>query len=343
MNPSLRDVATAAGVSPRTVSNVVSDFPHVAEDTRARVRAVIDELGYRPNAAARSLRRGRTGLVALVVPEADSPYFAELAALVSAAAEERGWTLLTDATAGDPERERRLLRGARAHLVDGLLLSPWRLSADDVRGRASGVPLVLLGEHDAGGADASVDRVVVDNVAAAREATAHLVALGRRRIAAVGAAAAGGADTARLRLRGYRQALREGGLAPDPALEVPVAALHRADGAAAVRALLDSGAAPDALFCANDQLALGALRAALERGLDVPGDLAVVGFDDIEDGRYATPSLTTVSPDKAALARLAVAHLADRLGAGAAGPARSTVVGHRLVVRESTAGRLTRG
>jgi DNA-binding LacI/PurR family transcriptional regulator len=118
--------------------------------------------------------------------------------------------------------------------------------------------------------------------------------------------------------------------------------MHRADGASAMAALLDSGARPDAVFAVTDQLALGALRVALARGLEVPGDLALVGFDDIEDGRFATPSLTTVSPDKAAIARRAVDCLVDRLDGGPdqrRRPARSVVVGHRLLVRESTTGR----
>ena len=337
MAASLKDVAARAGVSPRTVSNVVNESPLVAEGTRRRVQQALDELQYRPNTAARHLRGGRTGLIGLVVPEIDSPYFSEIAALVSAAVEERSWTLLTDATGGDAERERRLLTGARRHLVDGIVLSPWALTAEDINGRANAVPLVLIGEH---GPDGLVDHVAVDNVAAAAEATTHLLALGRRRVAVVGTGARGAGATARLRLQGYRQALHAAGLTPDPTMEMPVEALHRADGARAMRALLARPGRPDAVFCLTDQLALGALRVALEHGLDVPGDLAVVGFDDIEDGRYSTPSLTTVAPDKRATAAGAVACLADRIdGTGADLPARNIVVGHRLIVRESSVGR----
>ncbi|GAB7190846.1 LacI family DNA-binding transcriptional regulator [Kineococcus sp. NUM-3379] len=338
MGPSMRDVAARAGVSPRTVSNVVNGSVPVAPGTRARVEAALRELRYRPNAAARSLRRSRSGLVALVVPEVDSPYFAELAALLASAAEERGWTLLIEQTGGDPDRERRLLDGMRAQLVDGVVFSPWALGRDELSRRDDTAPLVLLGER---GGEGVADHVVVDNVAAATEATAHLLALGRRRIAAVGARSRVGDDTAQLRLTGYRRALAAAGVEPDPDLELPVDALHRADGAAAVRRLLARGTRVDALFCATDQLALGALRAALDHGLRVPGDLAVAGFDDIEDGRYATPSLTTISPDKQAVARESARCLAERIDAGPGDttPPRTVVVGHRLVVRESTAGR----
>ena len=333
MTANLKQVAAHAGVSVRTVSNVVSGFAQVAPHTRARVQRSIDELQYRPNAAARHLRGARSGLIALVVPEISSPYFGELAGLLAAEAEARSWMLLVQQSEGDPERERRLLDGPQGQTVDGLIMSPWALAPAELDRRPGSVPLVLLGEQDSAGL---IDHVAVDNVAAAREVTRHLIGLGRRRIAAVGAQPHLHNGTAVQRLAGYRQALAEAGL---PAREVPVERLHRADGAAALRALLGSGAEVDAVFCFSDQLALGALSAAREHGLDVPGDLALAGFDDIEDGRYATPALTTVSPDKAAIARHACDCLADRLARDPyAGNVRRIVAGHRLLVRGSTAG-----
>jgi DNA-binding LacI/PurR family transcriptional regulator len=330
----LKDVAERAGVSPRTVSNVVNDFPLVAPHTRERVLRVIEELGYRPNAAARSLRGGRSGLVGLVIPEIASPYFGELADLLTRGAENRSWTLLVDQTNGDREREERLMHGMPRQVVDGLIVSPWALSPAELLRRPGAPPLVLLGEQDA---DGLFDHVMIDNVVAAAEATAHLVAAGRRRIAAIGLQPHLANGTARQRHTGYRQALTAAGLPVDAALEVPVTALHRADGAGAMRHLLDGGHRPDAAFCFTDQLALGALRTASERGLRVPGDLAVVGFDDIEDGRYNVPSLSTVAPDKAAIAAQALECLASRLARdGAARAALRVTVGHRLTVRESS-------
>ncbi|GLY40152.1 LacI family transcriptional regulator [Amycolatopsis sp. NBRC 101858] len=320
MNPKLRDVAEHAGVSVRTVSNVVNGFRYVAPATRERVQASIDALGYRPNMAARTLRRGRTGLVALVVPEIDSPYFAELAARTVRIAGLRGLTVLIDQTDGDAEREKELLHGRRSQLVDGVVFSPWAVAPAELAARTDSVPLVLLGEHDG---PAGVDHVAIDNVAAAREATGHLLATGRRRIAAVGIQPRSLNATARQRLAGYREAL--GDL---PRLEVPVQRLHRADGHRAMLELLDHAEPPDAVFCFTDELALGALRAAADRGLAVPGDLALVGFDDIEDGRFSVPALTTVSPDKDRIAELALDCLAAEPG-----PPRSIVAPHRLVVR----------
>lgn len=336
MAVSLKEVAARAGVSVRTVSNVVSGFALVAPDTRERVQRVLDELDYRPNAAARHLRGGRSGLIGLVVPEITSPYFAELAGHLVQQAEARSWLLLVQQTDGDAAREHRLIDGAPGQMVDGVVLSPWALSPAGLGDRAGRTPLVLLGEQDAGGV---LDHIAVDSVAAARDATRHLIGLGRRRIAAVGPQPHLDNGTAARRIEGYRQALAEAGLPHDPALEVPVRRLHRADGADAARLLLDADARPDALFCFSDQLALGALHVLAGRGLRVPEDVAVAGFDDIEDGRYANPPLTTVAPDKAAIAAAALDCLADRLAREPySGPARRITVPHRLEVRRSTAG-----
>ncbi|BCJ56471.1 LacI family transcriptional regulator [Actinoplanes sp. NBRC 14428] len=333
MSASLRQVAERAGVSVRTVSNVVSGFALVAPETRARVQAAIDELQYRPNAAARHLRGGRSGLVALAIPEIASPYFGELAGLLVEEAEKHSWMLLVQQTGGDAEHERGLLGGVRGQVVDGLVLSPWSLSPAELRRRPDAVPVVLLGEQDA---DGLLDHVAVDSVAAARDATRHLIDRGRRRIAALGLQPHLENGTAARRVAGYRQALAEAGLAADPALEIAVQRLHRADGADGMRRLLDAGTPVDAVFCFSDQLALGAMQTALRAGLRIPADLAVAGFDDVEDGRYATPSLTTVSPDKTAIAREALACLADRLTGDRAAPARRIVIPYALTVRDST-------
>jgi DNA-binding LacI/PurR family transcriptional regulator len=331
----LRDVAERAGVSVRTASNVANDYAHVAPATRRRVQQAIDELGYRPNMAARQLRQGRTETISLVVPEIDSPYFAELASLTVRIAEERGWTVHIDQTDGDADRERRMTAGPVGRSVDGVICSPWAVGPDELSRLAAG-PLVLLGERAAAG---GLDHVAIDNVAASRTATRHLVALGRRRIAAVGAQPHLHNDTARLRLEGYRTALGEAGLPVLDELVEPVTRLHRPDGAAAMARLLDAPAGPggvDAVFCFTDELALGAVRTLADQGLRVPEDVAVVGFDDIEDGRYAVPSLSTVSPDKEEIARLALQCLADRI-ADPSAPARDLVAAHRLVARGSTA------
>ncbi|MFE3516103.1 LacI family DNA-binding transcriptional regulator [Streptomyces sp. NPDC059166] len=328
----LKDVAALAGVSVRTVSNVVSNAAAVAPDTRARVLAAVAELGYRPNLAARNLRQGRTGLIGVVVPEIHSPYFGALAGLLIDAARERGWTVLLERTGGRADLERRLLDGSEGHQVDGMIISPWSTSPSRLSSIAGGLPLVVLGELEP---DGDIDHVALDNVAAARDATRHLVAGGRRRIAAIGLQPGLGHGTAELRAEGFRQALREAGMSP--VAEMEVSDLHRAEGARALRALLDGPRPVDGVFCFSDELALGALRVALERGIEVPGDLALVGFDDIEDGRFATPSLTTIAPDREQIAERAVQCLTERvLGRFEAMPGRRIVVPHRVLAREST-------
>ena len=179
----LSDVAARAGVSVKTVSNVANGYLHVKPETRERVQAAIDDLNYRPNLSARSLRQGRSGVIALAVPALDMPYFAELTRAVVEAAAERGWTVLVDQTDGLRERELEVASGLRGHLIDGLILSPVGLEVDELERSKEDTPLVLLGEKIAGG---PVDHVAVDNVEAARLATDHLLGLGRRRVAAIG-------------------------------------------------------------------------------------------------------------------------------------------------------------
>lgn len=334
MGVRLKDVALRAGVSVKTVSNVVNDYAHVTDETRGRVRQAIDELNYRPNLSARNLRKGRSGIVALALPQLDAPYFAEFARCVIEAAEEHDWTVLLDQTDGLAERERLVTAGIRSHLVDGVILSPLALTAEDLAEHRDETPLVLLGERVYHG---PADHVAIDNVAAARTAVEHLVRLGRRRIAAVGDQPDATNGTARLRLEGYRQALAAAGLPDDEQLVVPTEVYDRADGARAMGRLLALEEVPDAVFCFTDLLAIGALRAAHEHGVDVPGQVAVVGVDDIQEGRFSVPTLTTVAPDKEQLARLAVDLLRSRMDGARDLPPRELQAGFRLVVRESTA------
>lgn len=331
----LRDVARRANVSIRTVSNVVNGYAPVSEELRTRVEAALAELDYRPNLVARNLKQGRTGMIAFAVPELDVPYFAELTREVITAARARGYAVMIDQTDGDPERERELLsRGSRAAIFDGLLFSPLTITGGQLRARDNRLPLVLLGEHLF---DGSFHHVAIDNVAAARDATAHLLALGRRRIATIGDQPYESGETAQLRALGFRQAMRHAGVPIDEHLIMPTAHFHRRLGAEAATRLLALDQPPDAIFCYNDLLALGALRTLNRAGVRVPDDIAVVGIDDIEEGQYSVPTLTTIAPDKAQIARLAVDHLVDTIQ-GAGGRPTEIIAEHHLVVRESTQG-----
>ncbi|MFF3757796.1 LacI family DNA-binding transcriptional regulator [Streptomyces sp. NPDC002185] len=333
MGVSLKDVAQRAGVSIKTVSNVVNNYQHVTPQMRAKVQQAIDELGYRPNLTARHLRKGRTGIIAFAVPELGNPYFAELAGAVIDAAAQHDYTVLVDHTAGLRERELLVCQEFRSHVIDGLILSPIHLENDDLLARQETSPLVLLGEREY---EAPYDQIAIDNVAAARTAVRHLLDLGRRRIAFLGSRTGRERQPAHLRLRGWREELTAAGVTPDESLVVATDGYGRGDGAAAMTALLDRGIVPDAVFAYNDLIALGALRTLTERGLRVPEDIAVVGFDDIEESRYGAITLTTVAPDKPAIARHAVDRLVARLAGGQVAEPRRIRPGYRLVVREST-------
>lgn len=335
MAVTIYDVARLAGVSPRTVSNVVNDYPHVSTATREAVQNAIAQLGYKPNSAARSLRRGRTGVIALGIPELGNPYFAELAESIIAAVARRGYTVMIERTGGESQEELKLLdeRG-QARLFDGLILSPVEIGGKELASLPVTMPVVLLGEVlDAG----PFDHVGVDNAAAVREAIAHLAGLGRRRIAAIGHQSKRRAGTASLRTKGYRQGLTQAGLAFDRQLLVSTAVFHRHDGASAMEQLLALPERPDAVFCYNDLLAVGAVSTVLANGLRVPDDVAIVGFDDIEEVRYLTPTLTTIAPDKRAIAELAVDQLFRRLE-GLDSERAEVQAPYRLELRQSTLG-----
>lgn len=337
MTATLRDVASLAGVSFKTVSNVINNHPHVAADTRTRVEAAIEQLGYRPNRSARSLRSGRTGAIGLAVPELSLAYFAELAEEVITVAESHDVVVLIEQTGGDPRREREVLSGARRQMTDGLLFSPLGLGNDDAAELAVDFPLVLLGERIF---DGPVDHVTMENVDGARAATEHLLSRGRRRIAVVGAHEGEVIGSAGLRLTGYRQALEAAGVDYDESIIVDAGPWHRVNGAEAMRRLLDRGVAFDAVFALNDELALGALRVLGERGFRVPHDVAMVGFDDIDEAQYSLPSLTTVDPGRREIARLAVERLMGRIGGALAEePTREIRSSFRIVERESSPAR----
>ena len=330
----MRTVALAAGVSIKTVSNVINDYPHIREDTRQRVLEVIETLGYQPNLSARGLRSGRTGAISLVIPDLRNVYFAELADSVMAAAAKRGLVVMIEQSGGDRERELEILRGPRMRMVDGILYSVLALGQEDADLVDVPTPVVLLGERIFGG---PTDHVTMKNVEAARAATEHMLATGRRRILAFGAHEDEVIGSAGLRLRGFRQAFDSAGLHHDDALVVDVGNWHRGDGAEAMRAVLASGVAFDAVVAFNDAIALGAMRVMQEAGLRIPDDVAVIGFDNIEETRYSLPTLSTIDPGREEIAETAVRLLMERItGSEERIAPREIEVDFRVIQRESS-------
>lgn len=336
MAVTLRDVARHAGVSARTVSNVVNEFHYVSPAMQAKVQAALEELNYKPNLLARGLRQGRTGIITLLLPRLTVAYFGELAHEIVERASQLGITVMIDETSGDPKRELALLDVAtRYSWVDGVLLSSEGLKGAALASLETTVPVVLLGERTA---TSTMDHVGIDNVRASEDAVRHLIVSGCRRIAAIDGNASSADVTSRLRLKGYRAALRAAGLPIEDDLYVRTPSYARGDAAPAVRQLLAHADPPDALFCFTDELAIGSLRELHEQGIRVPTDISVVGFDDIDESRFTTPSLTSISPNKAEIASAALEMLIERISTPDLKP-RDVRVQYELVTRESSADR----
>ena len=330
--PTLDEVARRAGVGRGTASRVVNGAPNVSQSTRAAVLAAIDELGYVPNRAARSLVTRRTDTVALVVSESGDrlfgePYFAAMVRGIGERLAASPFQLLLTMAGSARDRERVAAYLTDQH-VDGVLLIS--LHADDLPDtlESRGVPTVVGGRPESGTAPCVVD---AENRVGGRLAVGHLLARGRRRIAVV----AGPQDMAsgRDRLAGARDAVAEAGLDPS-SLRVAPGDYSEASGETAMTALLAEGERPDAVFAASDLMAVGALRVLRDAGLSVPGDVAVVGFDDAPVCRHTDPELTTVAQPVEEMGAVMAGLLIDRI-AGLDVPGR-TVLPTRLVVRAST-------
>lgn len=339
MAATMQDVAKLAGVSVKTVSNVVNAFPHVSPATRKRVESAIAKLGYEVNITARNLRKGRTGLIGLALPELKLPYFAELADSVIVEAERLGLRVLIEQTNAERDREIDVLHGPRRTMTDGTIFSPLALGPEDVRLFTVDFPLVLLGERVFGSPN---DHVTMANVDAAAAATEHLIDQGRRRIALVGSHPGEVVGSAALRERGYRMAMARAGLPVDEALIRETGLWHRNTGADATDALIESGVPFDAVVALNDTLAMGVLHSLHAHRIEVPTDVAVIGFDDIEDAAYTRPTLSSVAPGREQIARSAVEMLEARIKEEDVPllerqPLRYLYADFEIVVRESSA------
>ena len=320
----MADVARAAGVSPTTVSHVLSGKRPVAESTAARVRAAIRDSGFKPNHLARSLRTSRSLSVGLLIPDITNPFYPAVARGLQDELEPAGYQLLIASTDGRDDNAGRLIEGMLERHVDGLVIEARGLEPAWIHARiGGGERLVLLGRE---AVDDRPDAVLVNDEQGVFEATGLLLGLGHERIAFVGA---GGPREA-----GFERAQRRHGLDPSTAL-VRHADLTRAAGAAAVEELLRLERPPTAVVCANDLLAIGALDAARRVGLQAPDDLSVTGFDDIEVAALVTPALTTVRNPAYEIGRTSARLLLERV-AGEDRPGRRVVLPCPLAVREST-------
>lgn len=333
MAATMADVARLARVSVKSVSNYLNDYPYMSASMRERIGQAIEELNYQVNVSARNLRSGRTGNIALVVPELNQAYFAELANDVVRVAQSFDLNVFVETTNGQIDHELAILAGERALYVDGVIFGPLGLGPRELASVEVQFPLVFVGDCLL---DGGVDIVTMANADGARTAVAHLLARGRRRVLALGIEPATAATVPALRLEGYLAAHRDAGLDVDETLFVHTGAWRRPDGAHAVDKALDSGLAFDAIFGFNDALAIGAITALAKAGRRVPDDVAVVGFDNTEDASFTIPPLTTIDPGRETIARDAVAMLIDRMGNGSSVAPRRIVAPYCLVSRASS-------
>jgi LacI family transcriptional regulator len=322
----IRDVAKAAGVSVATVSRAVNGIEKVSEATLGRVRDAAARLGYVPHSGARSLSMRRTDTIGVILPDLHGEFFSELIRGIDLATRARGLHLILSHSHGDPAEAAAVLRAMRGRVDAIIVMSPYADEALVSAVPGQDMPMVLLG----GGGPSRHPRFAIDNQAGAEAMTAHLLAAGHRRIAFI-AGPPGNID-ADERLAGYRGALgRDGGVRE----EVILGDFSEEAGAAAARRLIAEGV-PDAVFAGNDMMAIGCLQAFRKAGLAVPGDVAVVGFDDIPAARFLDPPLTTVGVPIAEIGRHAVECCIEILATDEAGESRT--FSPRLVIRGSAGG-----
>jgi LacI family transcriptional regulator len=327
----IRQIAAEAGVSIATVSRVLNGRDDVSDETRDLVSRIIRENGYTANRSARGLSAGRTGLVGILVPLVYPAYFAGILAGAAEALSERGLQIVLSPTGGEHDREVTVLD--RLHgLSDGaLIILPEESSEELERLLDSGYRFVVLDPLMP--LDERIPSVSAAHTSGADQAMRHLLDLGHRRIAQI--TGPRGWLATEDRRRGYRAALAAAGILPDPALEVE-AVPEIAPGRDAAEQLLDLSQPPTAIFAFNDNIAIGAIEAAKARGLRVPEDLSIVGFDDVENATIVTPALTTVRQPLAEMGRTGVS-LLIRLLEGQRFETLHVELATRLVVRDSTA------
>jgi LacI family transcriptional regulator len=332
MAAGMKDVASLAGVAVGTVSNVLNHPDLVRPLTRARVEAAMEELGFIPNGSARQLRAGRSRCLGLVVLYVTNPFFTEVARGVEDYAQSAGYAVILCNSDEAHDKERRYLRVLEEQRVRGILITPVHGRSPELRRiRDRGTPVVLLDRPGSAGQCS----VAVDDKRGGEIAVTHLLGLGHRSIALVNGPTA--IRQCADRRRGAYLAVEQAGLDPAGVLtEVPVSAMNARGGAAAAEDLLRGAPGATAAFCANDMLALGLLRGLGQAGVTVPGDLAVVGYDDIEFAADAAVPLTSVRQPKYQLGRAAAELLLDEADRPAEHEHRRIVFTPELVVRASS-------
>jgi len=330
---SIREVAKRAGVSLGTVSNVLNRPEIVAEETRERVKQAIEEIGFVRNGSARQLRAGTSRHIGLVVLDVANPFFTEVARGVEDLANQAGYAVILCNSDDSLEKETHYLRVLEEQRARGVLITPVQSDASYLqRLRQRGISVVLL---DRPSRIKDLCSVAVDDVRGGEMAAAHLLEQGHERIAFVH-----GPLSIRQcadRKRGVHRAIKAAGLDPEHALvDITTAAQSAREGELTVEQLLNARVKPTAVFCANDLLALGVMRGLIKRGLSIPRDMAMVGYDDVEFASVLSTPLTSVRQPKYELGRMAAELLLDEALHPADHEHKHIVYQPELIVRESS-------
>ncbi|MEW6261839.1 MAG: LacI family DNA-binding transcriptional regulator [Thermodesulfobacteriota bacterium] len=327
----IKDIAKQAGVSVATVSHVINKTRYVSEELTRRVNKVIAENDFHANAMAGSLRRKKTKTVGLIVPDNSNPLYAELAKAIENLLFAQDIALILCNSEHVLEREESYLDALRAKMVDGLIVIPASDQSGHInRAVASGLPVVIL---DRPLPKVKTDEVLIDHYQGVSESARYLISLGRKRIAYLDKKF--DLPHKLVRLQAFKQALADQGLKFDQKLHAPCG-VSLEDGARAMAMLLDKSRRPDAVICFDDIIAMGALRVIQDRGLSVPGDVALIGFDDMPLCSYTVPRLTTVYYPRHQMAEIACRVLLSRIEEANPEPPVRVVLPLRLVIREST-------
>jgi len=327
----MREVAERAGVSVTTVSHVINNTRPVNPETRTRVEEAMHTLGYRPNVLARSLRRGVTHTIGIILPDSANPYFAQVVRGIEDTSFAQGYSVILCNSDNNLEKEHHYTNVLVEKQVDGIIFVAAGLSADNIyKLQARRVPVVIVDRHVP---DVQVDEVLADNQHGGRLATRHLIDLNHRAIACI--AGPTGLRSSSERVEGYRLALESAGIVFDPKWVVEGDFQYQS-GYAGAKELFDHRPPPTAIFACNDLMAIGAYRFAHENNLRVPEQLSIVGFDDVRLAAYTNPPLTTVRQSKHEMGSRAAKLLLDRIAHRDLEP-REEVLDTQLVIRGSTA------
>ncbi|MGC8787476.1 MAG: LacI family DNA-binding transcriptional regulator [Anaerolineae bacterium] len=328
----MKDVAQAAGVSVTTVSHVINETRYVSEELRERVLKAMEELNYHPNTLARSLRQGISHTIGLIVPDNSNPFFADVARAVETRGFEAGYSTILCNSDGQLEKELAYVNVLLAKQVDGVIFIAASSQSEHIMLLTEEqVPVVIA---DRQMPDAEVDVVLVDNYRGGYLATEYLISLGHHRIGCI----TGPSDTTPSadRVRGYKHALTSAGLPVDEDLIVR-GDFRYASGISGAQKLLDLEKPPTAIFACNDVMAMAAMAAIREKGLSIPDDISIIGFDDIPQASFTSPPLTTVAQPIQDIGRIATDLLIERMSGSASLPSRRVVLDVKLVVRGSCA------